>query len=171
MEFQDVVNTRRSIRKYNPDPVGEDSLKRILEAANSAPSAGNLQAFEIYLVQDQVRRMHLSKAALNQEFISEAPLVLVFCANPSRSEWKYRNRAVNLYSIQDATIACTFAMLAATNLGFASVWIGAFDENVVRQIIKAPADEKPVALLPIGYAAESSPQKQRRSLSELVHYL
>ncbi len=99
MEYFDVVQARGSIRKYKPDPVGEELLQRIFESVNRAPSAGNLQAFEIYVVRDEHRRERLSRAALDQEFIREAPLVLIFCANPVRSEWKYKRRGTSLYSI------------------------------------------------------------------------
>jgi nitroreductase len=71
--------------------------------------------------------------------------------------------------VQDAAIACTFAILAAAALGLSTVWVGAFDEDEVRYIIKAPLAHRPVAMLPIGYAAESPPVSSRRSLNELVH--
>jgi nitroreductase len=171
MEFFDVLKTRVSIRKYKPDPISEEILIRILESTNRAPSAGNLQAFEIYVVRDEDQRLRLSRAALDQGFIREAPVVLIFCANPHRSEWKYKRRGANLYSIQDATIACTFAMLTATALDLSSVWVGAFDENEVKNIINAPDGERPVALLPIGYAAEISIPRPRRPLIELVHFV
>jgi len=171
MDYFDVVKARGSIRKYKPDPVGKELLEHIFDSANRAPSAGNLQAFEIYVVMDEDRRLRLSKAALDQEFVREAPVVLIFCTNPIRSEWKYKKRGISLYSIQAATIACTFAMLAATALDLACVWVGAFDENEVRDIINAPGGERPVVLLPIGYAAEVSSPKPRRPLDELLHFV
>lgn len=143
----------------------------MLEAANQAPSAGNLQAYEIFLVKDNARRSALSKAALDQSFISEAPLDLVFCAHPARSEWRYSDRGKNLYSIQDATIACTYAMLAATTLGLGSVWVGAFDPIKVRRILEISQDLLPVAILTVGYPAENPPSKSRRKIIELVHEL
>jgi nitroreductase len=76
---------------------------------------------------------------------------------------------MSLYCIQDATIACTFAMLAATALGLSTVWVGAFNEDQVREIIHAPAGHRPVAMLPIGYAAEVPRIRPRRKLNDLVH--
>lgn len=171
MDYFELVKIHQSIRKYELKPVGEDLLRQILETTNKAPSAGNLQAFEIYIVREEEQRVQLSIAALNQDFIQEASIILVFCSNPGRSEWKYKQRGVNLYSVQDATIACTYAMLAATALGLACVWVGAFNEMAVREIIRAPGGEKPVAILPIGYAAEISPARQRRDLEDLVHFV
>jgi nitroreductase len=78
---------------------------------------------------------------------------------------------MSLYSVQDATIACTFAMLAASALGLASVWVGAFDEDQVSRVISAPEEQRPVAMLPIGYAAGPPRQRARRKLEELVHGL
>lgn len=169
MDFFDVVKERRSIRAYNAQPVEPEKLQRILEAANRAPSAGNLQAYEVYLVCDAKHRTALVQAAYDQEFLAQAPAVLVFCAHAARSAARYGKRGTDLYCVQDATIACTFAMLAATALGLSTVWVGAFDEDAVRQVIGAPQAHRPVAVLPIGYAAESPPIRPRRRLSDIVH--
>jgi nitroreductase len=76
-----------------------------------------------------------------------------------------------LYTVQDATIACTFAMLAATNLKLGSVWVGTFDEKVVRTIIGAPETQEPVVILAIGYPDEFPEQHPRRPLTQLVHWV
>ncbi len=99
----------------------------------------------------------------------QAPLVLVFCAHPARSAKKYGQRGATLYGVQDATIACAYAQLAATALGLASVWVGAFDDEAVRAAIGAGQDLLPVAILPIGYAGEEPEMSTRRSLDDLVH--
>ena len=169
MEFTELIKHRRSVRAFQSKSVDVDILKDILESANQAPSAGNLQAFEIYVAVDTIRRTDLARAAHEQYFIAEAPVVLVFCANPSRSVGRYGDRGTNLYALQDATIACTFAMLAATEHNLGSVWVGAFDERAVRRALAIPDDLLPVAMLPIGYTAESPGPKPRRSLSDLVH--
>jgi nitroreductase len=169
MDFFEVVKRRRSTRAYAAKPIDADRLAKILAAANAAPSAGNLQAFEIYRVTDPERRRELARAALHQSFIAQAPEVLVFCANPARSAARYRQRGVRLYALQDATIACTFAMLAATTLGLSSVWVGAFDDQEVHRVIGAQNGHIPVAMLPIGYAAETPELTMRRSLDDLVH--
>ncbi|MEN8173939.1 MAG: nitroreductase family protein, partial [Chloroflexota bacterium] len=116
-------------------------------------------------------RAELADAALGQEFVAQAPVVLVFCAHAERSSKKYGLRGTDLYCLQDATIACTFAMLAATALDLASVWVGAFRESTVRHIIRAPQQHQPVAILPIGYPAEEASIRPRRELSTLIHRL
>jgi nitroreductase len=169
MDFFEVVKTRSSVRSFASAAVEDSKVRRILEAANLAPSAGNLQAYEIYTVTHPSYRRALARAALFQDFIASAPLVLVFCAHPARSAGKYKERGARLYTIQDATIACSFAMLAATALGLASVWIGAFNDEAVRKVINAPDGLVPVAVLPVGYPAEQPGAATRRALEDLVH--
>ncbi|MGC8794073.1 MAG: nitroreductase family protein [Bryobacteraceae bacterium] len=169
MEFFELIRQRRSVRAYKQAPVEPEKLEKILTAANLAPSAGNLQAYEIYLVRDGKVRQALARAALDQWFISEAPVALVFCAHPERSAMKYGRRGARLYALQDATIACTFAMLAAADLDLATVWVGAFDDEGVRRAIGAPEAHQPVAILPIGYPAEQPAAAPRRRLEDLVH--
>ena len=106
---------------------------------------------------------------VGQEFLAQASVDLVFCANPQRSAVKYGKRGRELYSIQDATIACTYAMLAAQELDLATVWVGAFQEEPVRQAASIPSDLVPVAILPIGYAGEDPKPRPRRKLEDLVH--
>lgn len=169
MEFFEVIERRHSIRAFQPRAVEAEKIATIAETLNLAPSAGNLQAFEVYLVKDARLRRALASAALEQEFIAQAPVVLVFCADPPRSAQRYGKRGESLYAIQDATIACTFAMLAATALGLASVWVGAFESETVRQLLRIPPRQIPVAILPIGYAAESPRPRRRRPLNEIIH--
>lgn len=169
MEFFEVLARRHSIRTYKDRKVEEDKIHKILEAANSAPSAGDLQAYEIVMVRDRERRRALAEAALGQDFIAQAAVVLVFLTNPSRTKWKYGLRGVHLYCIQDATIAASYAQLAATALGLGSVWVGAFDAGRVAEIIGAQKDLTPVALLAIGYPDEKPYATPRRTLSDLVH--
>lgn len=171
MEFFDVLKARHSIRAYTKTPVEDEKLGQIFEAINQAPSAGNLQAFEVYVVTTGVDRAELADAALGQDFVTQAPVVLVFCAHATRSAERYGKRGTDLYCLQDATIACTFAMLAARALDLSSVWVGAFDEGKVSRIINAPQSHRPVAMLPIGYAAEGPRIRPRRELSDLVHRL
>jgi nitroreductase len=169
MKFFDVLKKRRSIRNFLPAPIPEDELMHILQAANAAPSAGNLQAYEIYVVTEKRRRESLARAAHEQLFVAVAPVSLVFCTHVARSDGKYGKRAA-LYATQDATIACAFAMLAATAQGLATVWVGAFETEEVRKVIGAPPGVVPVAILPIGRAAEIPQPPARRELEDLVRW-
>ncbi len=168
MDFFEVIRTRQSIRAFQDRPVEPEKLQQILEAINRAPSAGNLQGYEVYLVTNGACLQALTKAAVGQDFIEQAPLALVFCAHPGRSARKYGQRGTTLYCVQDATIACTYAQLAVTALGLATVWVGAFDDDGVRAALGVGNDLRPVAILPIGYAAETPEHRSRRALVELV---
>ena len=169
MEFLELVKQRRSVRAFARQAVEEEKLQQILRAANLAPSAGNLQAYEIYVVRGRDQRAALASAAYAQAFLLDAPVALVFCTHPSRSEPKYRDRGRRLYSLQDATIACTYAMLAAADQGLATVWVGAFSDEAVWKAIGSPEGVQPVAVLPIGYAGETPAPTSRRRLSSLAH--
>lgn len=167
MEFQKLLKERCSIRAYQPREIEEEKLNRILEAARSAPSAGNLQAYKICVVKDELVKQQLAEAA-NQDFIADAAVVLVFLQDKDQSSQKYSRRGKELYSLQDATIACTYAQLAVADLGLGAVWVGAFDEEELAKVIGTPSNLRPIAVLPIGYPAEKPAEKNRRPLSDLV---
>jgi len=169
MEFFAALKARHSIRAYTDTPVEAEKIEQILKAVNQAPSAGNLQAFEVYLVTCADQRKQLAAAAFGQDFLAQAPVVLIFCTHAARSEKKYGKRGIELYCLQDATIACTYAMLAATALRLSTVWVGAFNEEAVSRSINLLEAQRPVAMLPIGYAAEEPRVRGRRILSDLVH--
>jgi nitroreductase len=171
MEFKDVIKKRSSIRKFKPDPVPDDLIFEILKSIRLGPSAGNLQAYEIFIVKDAQIRRNLSRAALNQEFVCQAPVVLVFCTNSAQNEWKYKSRGRDLYSVQDATIACTYATLTATSIGLASVWVGAFIDEEVRRLLNLEPGLRPVALLPIGYGDENPVRRERRDINDFTTFL
>lgn len=168
MDFFDVITGRHSVRMFQDKEVEEEKIKKILETANFAPSAGDIQAYEIVVVKDKKQKADLCRAALGQAPIENAPIVLVFCANPRRSAMKYGKRGSDLYCIQDATIACAYAQLAVTALGLGCVWIGAFDPRIVASVIGAK-EEIPIAILPIGYPSEKPSPTPRRDLDDLVH--
>ncbi|MCI0475374.1 MAG: nitroreductase family protein [Anaerolineales bacterium] len=165
MEFFEVLQARHSVRAYTAQAIEPGTVQAILDAANRAPSAGNKQAYEIFAV---TSRDVLRALASGRAYFDVIPLALVFCAHPARAAEKFGERGARLYCVQDATIACTYAMLAATALGLSSVWIGRFDEAEVRRAIGAGEDLLPVAILPIGYAAQTPEVKPRRALEDLV---
>jgi nitroreductase len=168
MDIFDAIKKRHSVRAYQPREVEAEKVQRILEAANAAPSAGNRQAYDIVLVRDAGRKQQLVKAAWDQAFIAQAPVVLVFLAAPDRNRERYAERGAGLYCVQDATIACAYAELAATALGLSCCWVGAYDDAGVAAAVGATGTLRPVAVLPIGYAAEYPAARPRRKLSDLV---
>lgn len=168
MGFQEIAKNRHSIRAYLAKEIEEDKLNQILEAARAAPSAGNLQAYKIFVIKEAALKREVGRAAFDQDFVGESAVILIFCQDAYQSAKKYSTRGEKLYSIQDATIACAYAQLAASDLGLGACWVGAFDEEEVKKIIRIPQTLRPIVLLPIGYPTESPETKDRRPLSELI---
>lgn len=169
MQFGDVIAARRSVRAYAPRGVEPAQLRAILKAGAEAPSAGNLQAYRVVIVEAARTRRALAEAAHGQGFLAEAPVVLVFCADAARSRARYGERGASLFAIQDATIAAAYAQLAAIDHGLSSCWAGAFDERRVTSLLELPAGQlRPVALLAIGHPAEQPARPPRRPFDELV---
>ncbi len=168
-DFFETVRRRHSVRKYQADmPVEPEKLHAILEMACAAPSAGDLQAYRIIVVRDLAQRQALVHVAREQEFIAEAPVCLVFCADPARSASTFGERGAKLYALQDTTIAAAYAQLAIVAAGMGSTWVGYFDEEQVRTALKLDAGLVPLALLSLGYPAELPEPSSRRRLDEVV---
>lgn len=169
MEFEKVLKKRRSVRKYLDKKVPEEAVRQILNLANLAPSAGNLQAFKVAIVRKKEIKERLSQAAWGQRSIQEAPVVLVACADREQSAWKYGARGRTLYALQDATIFAAYAQLAAASLGISSVWVGAFDEEAIKKLLGLPKEFQPIAIVPLGFAAEITTKTERKSLNEIIY--
>ena len=150
MSFFKTVEKRRSIRSYSDKAVEKSKIQKILRAAWMSPSAMGMQNFKIFVIESPKKKEMLVKATYGQEYVNSR-LVLVFCTDPKRIKFM-KNRGKTLFSVQDATIAASYAQLAATSLGLSSVWIGHFKEKAIAEILKTKL--RPVVILPIGYANE-----------------
>lgn len=171
MEFSDVMSKRRSVRHFNTKlAVSEADVKALLDAAVCAPSAGNIQPWRFFVVRSADAREKLA-AALHQRWAAAAPVVIVIAVDPRPCAARYGDRGEYLYSIQDTAAAAENVLLAAVDRGLASCWIGAFDERAVAEAIGAVAPVTPVAILPVGYSAESAGKPARRPLDEVTFWL
>jgi len=133
-DFFETVRHRHSVRQYQPErAVERNKLHAILEAACAAPSAGDLQSYRIVVVTEAERRRELSEASRHQDFIASAPVSLVFLADGARARAQYGERGANLFAVQDATIAASYAQLACVAAGLGSTWVGEFDDAAVRR--------------------------------------
>jgi nitroreductase len=150
MEFDQIIRQRHSVREYLNVPPSDGDLERILEAAQTAPSAGGLKSWAALIITAPDTRKSLAHAALDQMFIADAPVVIVFCADLDRIA-EYGDRGKELYCIQDTSAAIMNTLLKATDLGLGSCWIGAFEEDVVTSICNLPHWLRPIALVTIGY--------------------
>ena len=164
----EVMKRRRSTRKFDTKPVESWKIEKILAAADTAPTAGNFQGFEIFHVKNNNMKEKLVKAANDQPYVN-APLVLVYCKNPSRVKLKFPERTLSKFAIQDATLAAAYSQLAATALSLSTIWIGMIDEKEVAEIIGT--ELVPSSILCIGYPIKRKFPKPRRNLSELIHIL
>jgi len=170
LDVFEAIKGRRSIRAYTREEVSEEEVKQLIEAARSAPSAGNIQPWEFVIVRDPTIKRRLAAAALDQTFIEEAPVVIVVCANETKSGWGYGSRGINLYCLQDTAAATQNMLLSAHALGLGTCWVGAFREEEVRRVINPPRGVRPVAIVPVGHPAEKPMARSKRSIREIVHY-
>ncbi|MGZ7208608.1 MAG: nitroreductase family protein [Methanobacterium sp.] len=166
MDFLDLVKSRYSVRAYKNQPVEEEKLEKILEAARFAPTAVNYQPFKIIVINTVGREDDL-KRIYQAEWFSEAPVVICVCCEPQNA-WVRRDG--KNYADVDATIVMDHIILTATSLGLGTCWIGAFDAEAVRIILKLPDGVEPLVFTPIGYPADEKSEKKRKELSELVKY-
>ncbi|MBI4844504.1 MAG: nitroreductase family protein [Nitrospirae bacterium] len=167
MKIIDAVKNRRSIRKFQRKSIPEDIIRDLKNALIWAPSAGNLQARKFIFVFSHDVKSRLVAHALRQSFIADAPLTIVACTD-SRIKEKYGERGVNLYTIQDVSASIMGMMLVAHEAGLGSVWIGAFDEAKVSDALNLPHNLTPVAIVPVGYPAESPSAPPRVSIQDAI---
>jgi nitroreductase len=170
MEIFETISQRRSIRRFKKEDIHESLILKIIQAGVWAPSAGNLQSWELVLVKNPQSREKLSEAAYMRDFIAQAPMVMVPCVNLRVSDAIYGNRGVELYSIQDVSCAVENMLLMAHALGLGACWVGAFDEQQVTDLLGTPSYVRPVALVPMGYPNEKPYPPPRRDLDDFLHY-
>lgn len=161
-----VMLSRRSQRKFEDKEVEDWKIDMIFAAADTAPTAGGFQGFEIFHVKKDEVKQKLVDAANKQPYVN-APVVLVFCMNPSRVKMNFPPDIIKKFSTQDATLAAAYAQLAAHALGLSSVWIGMISEEDVMNSLGT--DLVPSSILCIGYPFKMLQPKPKRSLVELIH--
>lgn len=164
MEFQELIRCRYSVRAYRPDPVPEEALARILEAGRLAPTAANRQPFRIVVLQTAGRKEALGRVYSRQWFL-QAPIVLCVCGVPGEA-WVRQDGRSHLDI--DAAIVMDHLILAATDEGLGTCWIANFDVAAAREAFGARAEEVPLLLTTVGYAADQPKPRERKALDDLV---
>jgi nitroreductase len=159
MEFDKVLKKRRSVRKYKADPVPREAVLKVLEAARIAPSAAHRQPWHFIVVEDAEMR---AKLAGSQAWAAEAPVTVVAFADEEASPSWCSN---------DVGIAFEHLVLAATDLGLGTCWMGLTrrDEEI-RGLLCAPESLKVVAMTPLGVPDEKPAPKERKGLDEIVSW-
>jgi nitroreductase len=166
MEFMDVIRKRRSIRRYKPDPVPEEEIKYIMEAARLAPSWANTQCWHFVVVTDPVIKEKLGQAGNGNKWMTRAPVIIVACADPEKPGM--RDDLANY--LVDMGIVVEHLILAAADRGLGTCWIGAFREDMVKEALGVPDNIRVVECIPIGYPAQDPPPRGRKSLEEVFSY-
>ena len=183
MEFKDVLRARVSCRNYNGKLVEKEKIDRILEEMQLAPTAGHLQAYRVKVLMGGREAIEkIGEAAGQIDRVKGCGAMMVFFAVPSDAS-KYGKRGESLFALQDATIACAYAQLAACDLGLASLWIGAFDEEETKKVCRVgggeageaavsgatcAVDAVPVAILALGYTDEELKRSERKDSKKLL---
>jgi nitroreductase len=166
MKFIEIARKRYSVRAYKPQPVEDEKLQQVLEAARLAPTAANRQPFQLIVIHTKGREEELSQIYDAPWFV-QAPIVICACGISSQS-WTRRNGKD--YCDVDVTIAMDHLILAAADLGLGTCWVGAFNPDITRQVLGLPDDVEPIVFTPLGYPADRPGHKSRKSLDDLVRY-
>ena len=167
MDVFATIKKRRSIRLYAKKPVEEEKLNRILEAARLAPSADNNQPWRFVVVTDEEIKEKL-RTSYDEEWFVSSPVIIVGCAVPNEAWVRMDGQE---YWMVDVAIAMQNLILTATELGLGTCWVADFNETAARKALGLPLDIRVVAMTPLGYPAEKKPPvKNRKPLSEIVHY-
>jgi len=161
-----VMLSRRSQRSFDEKQVEDWKLEMIFAAADTAPTAGGFQGFDIFHVKKEDVKQKLVQACNGQPYVN-APVVIVFCMDPSRVRMNFTADLITKFSIQDATLAAGYSQLAAHALSLSTVWIGMIDEKKVMDALGT--DLIPSSILCIGYPKKILQPKPKRSLKELIH--
>jgi nitroreductase len=169
MDISKTIKERRSIRDFKKKEIANDIIDKLIDALIWAPSAGNLQARKFYFVRDEELKKKIAIAALKQHFLAEAPIVVIGCTD-SRISYKYGERGISLYSIQDVSCSLMGMMLVAHENGLGSTWVGAFDEDVVSEILNLQKFLRPVALVAVGYPSKVPSPPPRISKEEVMEF-
>ncbi len=176
MEFSNVIKSRESVRSYAYKSVEDEKINFVLECARLSPSWTNKQCWHFIVVKDKEIIKELSRTSVINLWLKDAPVVIVACGDPKRSG----SRNDIDYFIVDVSIALENLVLAATDKGLGTCWIGGFNEKKVKDILGIPEKIKVVALTPLGYPAEKkrfvgklakvvTQSKKRKSLDKIVH--
>jgi len=167
MEFRELIEKRYSVRAYKPDPVEDEKLQRVLEAARLAPTAANRQPFQLIVIHTADREEEL-KRIYGRDWFVQPPVVICACGVRAQG-WTRRPDGKN-YTDVDVAIVMDHLILAAADQGLGTCWIGAFDPDAAREVLGLPDDVEPIAFTPLGYPADEPGAKKRKALSDLVRH-
>lgn len=162
MSLLDLILSRRSIRRYENKDIPEEVLQQILETGRQAPSAANRQPIHFVIVTDRDILQNLCNNLINR-FVKYAPVAIVGCAD-------IKSLLTGKWAVVDATIAMENMVIAAWTLGIGSCWIGACNEEKIKELLKIPDKWKFVALLTFGYPAEQPKPRKKKPFKKMFSF-
>ena len=172
MEFKELISQRHSVRVFSEKPIENEKLNYVLEAGRLAPTAKNSQPQKIYLVKSE---QALEKIRAITPCAFNAPVVMIICGDSNKSCILDFESGKHDFTEMDISIVTTHMMLAATDIGLATTWVGYFDAQKIKDAFNLGENIYPYCLLPIGYASEKaivdSRHNMRNPLSETVFEL
>jgi nitroreductase len=173
--FIDLVKTRRSIRKYKPDPVPREMIDACVEAARYAPSASNTQGWRFFIVEGELREKLVEEAlggiVVPNRFAATAPVIVVLAMKLSMVTHRIGARVKDIdYHLVDAGVAGEHFVLQAAELGLGTCWIGWFNKGAVRSLLGIPSGWDIPALITLGFPAEEPKPRERRPASEICTF-
>jgi nitroreductase len=162
----EAIEKRYSVRHYKDQPVEEDKLAEVLEAARLAPSGSNLQPWKLVVVRDRATIRSMVHAIGGQQFVEQAAVLIVACINGEGYNIGHRYDG----AVVDITIALDHVTLQAASMGLGTCWLGNYDGNEVRALLDIPSGNPVVVILALGYPDESHLHRPgpRKPLDELV---
>ncbi|MBT3304622.1 nitroreductase family protein [Candidatus Woesearchaeota archaeon] len=170
MNVEDAINKRRSVRKFKDKEISADEVMDLLDAARKAPSSGNLQSWKFILVKNQDSKNQVADACFQQNWISSAPLIIVVVALMEDVKRHYGVRGEMLYSVQNCALAVENLLLRATDLGLSATFVSAFEEGMIKRLLKIPDHTRPQAIIPIGFSDEVHDTKLLESLESMCYF-
>ena len=170
MSILETIKKRRSIREFQSKPIPEEIIKKLIEALIWAPSAGNLQCRKFYFVFNENLKIGLVKAANDQNFIAQAPMVIIGCTD-DRIEKRYYERGKKLYSVCDVACSIQNLMLLAADQGLGTVFVSSFDEEKVSKLLGTPKYLHPIVIVPVGYPAEEPEAPSRVPPEQAIEFI
>jgi nitroreductase len=170
MDVIDCIMGRRSIRNFLNLPVEWFKIGRILEAGLNAPTAGNLQDVRFMVITDLDKKKQIAHFCSDQNWMADAYIYIVVTSTFVKTQRFYGVRGERLYSIQSAAAASQNILLAAYSLGLGACWVGAFEEDLIKDLLSIPDYARVQAIIPIGYTDENPPKPPKYSLVDMVHF-
>lgn len=170
MDFDKCLEKRRSVRKFKDKEVHPDDILDLIDAARQAPSAGNLQSWKFIVIKNQNTKNKIADACFQQNWIAQAPVIIVIVANIEEVKRMYGVRGEMLYSIQNCALAAQNLLLKAADLGLGTSIVSAFEEGMLKRILNVPDEVRPQTIITVGYSDEEPPRKILHTLESMTYF-